>query len=218
MVLDLVLIGTAITLGPLHNSAFILLLSAPRGLLKGLVFILTWLAELVLVVAVVTLLTGGEPPARHSSPSVAGLVVKLVLGLALVVYGRHKRRRGATRSRGTPKWMARLDRVSAWTAAGLAVLLQPWAMVAAGGATAMNADLSSAASFLALMGFFLLATASVLAMELYATFAPDRAHERLEWLRTAIDTHQDQAIVVLSLLLGLWLAGKSTYELVTLAA
>ncbi|MGW9213449.1 GAP family protein [Embleya sp. NPDC055664] len=217
MVLDLVLIGTAITLGPMHNSAFILLLSADKGLLKGLVFTLTWLVELVVVVAGVLLLTGGVPPTRHSAPSTAGLVVKLTMGIALVVYGEHKRRRGATRSRGEPRWMARLDRVSAWTAAGLAVLLQPWAMVAAGGATVMNADLSSAATFVALMSYFLLASATLFGMELYATFAPTRAHIELERLRTALNTHQDQAIVVLSLLLGLWLAAKSTYELVTLS-
>ncbi|GCD93033.1 GAP family protein [Embleya hyalina] len=217
MVLDLVVIGTAITLGPMHNSAFILLLSANRGLLKGLVFTLTWLLELVAVVAGVLLLTGGDPPSRHSAPSTAGLVIKLTLGITLVVYGERKRRRGTTRSRGNPKWMARLDRVSGWTAAGLAILLQPWAMVAAGGATVMNADLSSAVTFVALMGYFLLATASLLAMELYACFAPTRAHIELERLRTAVATHQDQAIVVLSLLLGLWLAAKSTYELVRLA-
>src|SRR3954468_6032899 len=36
MVVDLVVIGTALPLGPLHNSAFILLLSSLRGVRKGL--------------------------------------------------------------------------------------------------------------------------------------------------------------------------------------
>src|SRR3954454_15883741 len=121
MVLDLVIIGTAITLGPLHNSAFILLLAANRGLLKGLVFILTWLAGLVLVVTAVVLLTDGDPPSRHSASSTVALVAKLVVGVALVLYGERKRRRPVTRSRRTPKWAARLDHISAWTAAGLAV-------------------------------------------------------------------------------------------------
>ncbi|MET7298529.1 GAP family protein [Embleya sp. NPDC005575] len=215
MVLDLVVIGTAITLGPLHNSAFILLLSANRGLLKGIVFLLTWLAELVVVVAVVLLLTGGDPPSRQSTPSTAALAVKLTLGVALVFYGERRRRRGPTRPRGKPKWMARLDRVSGWTAAGLAVLLQPWAMVAAGGATVVKADLSSAVTFVALVSYFLLASASLLVMELYATFAPAKAEVGLERIRVGIDEHQDQAIVVLSLLIGLWLVGSSTYGLVS---
>jgi hypothetical protein len=214
MVLDLVLIGTAITLGPLHNTAFILLLSASRGVRKGLAFLLAWLACLVLVVAGVVLLTGGQPPARNTAPSTAALVLKLVLGLGMVWYGERKRRRGPRPRRKSPKWMARLDRVSGWTAAGLGVLLQPWAMVAAGGLTAMQADLSSLAAYLNLIGYCLLATSTLLAMELYATFRPAGAEAELDRVRRWIDRHQDQAVVSISLLLGLWLVGKSIFELV----
>ncbi len=214
MVLDLVLIGTAITLGPLHNTAFILLLSASRGVRKGLAFVLAWLACLVLVVAGVVLLTGGQPPARDSAPSTAALALRLALGLGMVLYGERKRRQGPRPDRKSPKWMATLDRVSGWTAAGLGFLLQPWAMVAAGALTAVQADLSSVAAYLTLMGYCLLATSSLLAMELYATFRPADAAAELGRLRRWIDGHQDQAIVSLSLLLGLWLVGKSIFELV----
>ncbi|MFI7006645.1 hypothetical protein [Streptomyces sp. NPDC050145] len=50
-------------------------------------------------------------------------------------------------------------------------------------------------------------------MELYATFRPARAQARLRALMRAITTHQDQAIVVLSLTVGFWLVGRSLYEL-----
>ncbi|MGW3654550.1 GAP family protein [Streptomyces sp. NPDC005151] len=213
MIVDLVVIGTAITLGPLHNSAFILLLTADRGVRRGLVFILSWLAGLLLVIAAVILLTGGTPPERQSVPSTAALAGKLALGLGLVAYGERKRRR-PPRPRHSPKWMERPDRVSGWTAAGLAILLQPWAMVGAGAATAVDANLSSVASTLALTGFCVLATSSLLAMELYTTFSPITAEAKLRGLRNWLDTHQDQAIVSLSLLLGLWLVGDSIYQLV----
>ncbi|WP_327247268.1 GAP family protein [Streptomyces sp. NBC_01320] len=214
MVVDLVLIGTAITLGPIHNSAFILLLSADRGVRKGLAFILSWLGSLVLVIAAVILLTGGTPPARQSVPSTAALAAKLALGMGLVAYGEHKRR-SPPRPRRSPKWMVGLDRASGWAAAGLAVLLQPWAMVGAGAATAVRADLSSVASTLALTGFCVLATSSLLVMELYATFSPVSAGAKLRGLLSWLDSHQDQAIVSLSLLLGLWLVTNSIYQLVT---
>ncbi|MEW2181539.1 GAP family protein, partial [Streptomyces sp. NPDC005406] len=94
MVLDLVIIGLAIDVGPLHNSAFILLLSTPRGVRKGLAFVLAWLGCLVLVLAAVILLTGGKPPAPRSAPSTAALAFKLALGVGMVVYGERKRRRG----------------------------------------------------------------------------------------------------------------------------
>lgn len=214
MVVDLLLIGTAVALGPLHNTAFILLLSAHRGVRKGLAFVLSWLACLVVLIAGVLLLTGGRPPVHRSAPSTAALAVKLVLGIGMVVYGERKRRRGS-RPRTSPRWMARLDSASGWTAAGLGVLLQPWGMVAAGAATVVRANLSSAASYLALVGYCLLATSTLLAMELLVTFRPGAAQARLGGLRTWIDGHQDQAVVSLSLGLGLWLMGRSIFDLVS---
>ncbi|EDX20708.1 GAP family protein [Streptomyces sp. Mg1] len=166
MVLDLVVIGTAITLGPLHNSAFILLLSAPRGVRKGLAFLLSWLANLVAVIACVLLLTGGDPPARHSAPSTGVACVKLALGAAMVLYGARRRRR-PPRPHGPPRWAARVDDASLATAAGLAWLLQPWALVGAGAATVVAANLSSLADWLALAGYCLLATLSLIVMEMY---------------------------------------------------
>ncbi len=65
MVLDLLLIGLAITLEPFPLTAFILILSAEKGTRKGLAFILGWLACLVVVIAAVVLVTGGKPPSRR---------------------------------------------------------------------------------------------------------------------------------------------------------
>ncbi|MFY9887720.1 MAG: GAP family protein [Streptosporangiaceae bacterium] len=214
MVLDLMLIGLGIALEPFPLTAFILLLSAEKGTRKGLAFVLGWLACLVVVIAAVILATGGNPPAPSTSPSTAVLAAKLALGVALVLYGaRRWQRRGAQRSK--PAWMARLDRVSLWAAAGLAAFLQPWALVAAGAATVAEAKLTGPASYLVLMLFILLATASFLYLELYAVLAPAAAEIRLNQLRTWLDTHRDQVIIVLCLLLGFWLAGKSIYLLVT---
>jgi hypothetical protein len=110
--------------------------------------------------------------------------------------------------------MARLDHISLWAAAGLAAFLQPWTLVAAGAATIASAKLSSVGSYLMLFGFCLLATSSYLVTELYATFAPATATPRLGQLRTWLDTHQDQMIVGICLLLGFWLTGKSIFLLV----
>ncbi|MEY2232648.1 GAP family protein [Streptomyces sp. BF23-19] len=213
MVLDLVVIGTAITLGPLHNSAFILLLSSRRGVRKGLAFLLSWLANLVAVIACVLLLTGGEPPARHSTPSTAAACVKLAIGLGLVLYGAHRHRR-PPRPHGPPRWTARVDGASLATAAGLAWLLQPWALVGAGAATVVAADLSSLTDWLALTGYCLLATFGLIVMELYTVRAPAAAGAKLNALRTWLEQNQDQLMVMLSLLVGLWLTARGVYELV----
>ena len=212
MVLNLVLIGLAITLEPFPLTAFILLLSAEKGTFKGLAFVLGWLACLVIVLAAVLLTTQGKPPAPNTAPSTAALVIKLALGVALVLYGVRKWHRRGIPSK-PPTWMARLDGLSLWAAAGLAAFLQPWTLVAAGAATITQAKLSGPADYLTLVLFVLLSTASFLYLELYATFKPAAASVRLQQLRTWLDTHRDQVIVLVSLLIGLWLVGNSLYYL-----
>jgi Sap, sulfolipid-1-addressing protein len=165
------------------------------------------------VIAAVVLLTGGQPPRPDTVPSTAALVVKALLGAALIWFGLRQRRRMG-RPRKQPGWMARLDHLSLWTAAGLGVFLQPWTLVGAGAATVVQASLSTVGDWLALVMFCLLATSSFLVMELYATFAPEAAAVRLKRLQTWIGTHQDQAIVLLSLVVGAWLLGKSLYLIV----
>ena len=212
MVLDLLLIGLAITLEPFPLTAFILLLSADKGVWKGLAFILGWLACLVAVIAAVILATGNHPPRPQTAPSTAALAVKLALGVVLILMAERQRRR-IGRPRKPPGWMARLDRVSLWGAAGLAAFLQPWTLVAAGAATITQAKLSTPADYLTLVLFVLLATSSLLCLELYATFAPAVAGARLQRLRAWLDSHRDQVIILVCLLLGFWLAGKSLYYL-----
>ncbi|MDX3532913.1 GAP family protein [Streptomyces sp. MB09-01] len=228
MVLDLLLIGLVVTLFPLPVMAFVLVVSAPRGVRKGLAFILAWLACLVAVIAIVLLFTGGQPPPPRSPPSIAALVATLVIGVGLVVYSEHRRRRSRrTTATADPSAQevaaasedsgssvsSRMDDATGWSAAALAVLLQPWGMVAAAAATVVQADLSHGASFLALMAFCLLATSTLLAMELYMVFAPGKAQRALLGLRAWLERHKDPAIVVLCLLLGLWLVGRSLYQL-----
>jgi hypothetical protein len=209
-----VIIGLAITLEPLTIVAFILILGSERGIRKGLAFILGWMACLVAVIAAMVLVTGGQPPRPHTAPSAAALVVKALLGAVLIwVSFRQRRRMGQPRKR--PAWMGRLDRLSLWTAAGLGVFLQPWTLVAAGAATVVQAKLSTVGDWLALVGFCLLATSSFLVMELYATFRAEAAAVRFAQLQTWIETHQDQAIVVGSLVVGSWLLGSSIFFIVS---
>jgi hypothetical protein len=214
MVLDLLLIGLGIALEPFPLTGFILILSAEQGTRKGLAFILGWLACLVVVIGAVILLTGGNPPRPNTAPSNAALAVRLAAGVVLILIAVRQRRRMG-RPRKPPGWMTTLNQLSLWAAAGLAAFLQPWTLVAAGAATVTQAKLSTAGSYLTLMAFCLLATSSFLYLELYATFAPAAAEPRLERLRVWLTGHEDQVVIVICLLLGFWLAGKSIYVLVS---
>ncbi|MGW2822448.1 GAP family protein [Streptomyces sp. NPDC001443] len=212
MVLDLLILGLAIALNPFPVTGFVLVLSARGGIWNGLAFVSAWLACFVGIIAVVLLVTGGQPPPPRSPPSTAALAAKLAIGLGLVWYAEHARRRMGTRPKSSGT-MSRVDRINPWSAAGLALLLQPWGCVAAGAATVVQADLSHAAAYAALFGYCLLASSSLLTMEIYATFAPEAAAERLGKLRVWLEGHKDQTIVAVCLLAGLWLVARSLYGL-----
>jgi len=217
MVLDLVLIGLAIALDPLPLTAYMIVLPSKRGTRKGAAFVFGWLVSLAIVVSATVLATGNNPPKPSTAPSLAALAVKVALGAFLVVIAvRHYRRMNRPKPpKKPPKWQAHVDTMSPWFAMGLAPALQPWGLIGAGAATVVEAKLSSWESYLALALFCILASATYLAMETYAVLRPDQSLALLTRLRSWIDTHTDQVIIVGGLLLGLWLIGNSIYLIVS---
>jgi hypothetical protein len=212
VVADLVLIALGIALQPFRLSAFILILSTKGGTKKGLGFILGWLACLVLVVAVVVLITGGKPIRFQTVPSTVVLISKLALGIALLVLAAVQWQQ-RSRARRPPAWLDRLDTMSPWTAAVIAGIMQPWTLVAAAAVTAAEAKLSSVGDYLTLAAFCLLATSSFIALELYAVFAP-AASTQLAALRSWLDMHGNDVIIIVCLVVGVWLTGQSIRLLV----
>jgi hypothetical protein len=215
--LDLILIGLAITLEPIPLTAFILVLASKGGVRKGAAFIFGWLVSLAIVIAATVALTGNKPPAPSTAPSLGALAVKIAIGVGLVLIAiRQRRRMGRPKKpKKTPKWQTGIDNMSPWYAMGLAPLVQPWGLVAAGVATIVEAKLSSVETYIALFLFCVIATGTYIAMELYAGFRPEKSQAFLAKTRTWIDTHTDQVIIIVSLVLGFWLIGKSIYLIVT---
>jgi hypothetical protein len=73
----------------------------------------------------------------------------------------------------------------------------------------VEAKLSSWESYLALFLYCVLASSSYLAMQIYAVFRPAQSHAFLARFQAWIDNHTDQAIVVGSMIVGLWLIANS---------
>jgi hypothetical protein len=211
MVLNLVLIGLAIAFDPLPLTAFIVVLPSQRGTIKGAAFVFGWLVSLAIVVAITVLATGDNPPKPSTAPSLAGLAVKIAIGVGLVAIAiRQRRRMGQPKKpKKPPKWQEHVDNMSPWFAFGLAPAVQPWALIGAGAATVMEAKLSSWESGIALFAFCVLGSSSYLTMEIYAVFRPDQSKAFLVKFRTWIDTHTDQVIVLGSSILGFWLIANS---------
>ena len=217
MTLDLILIGLAITLEPIPLAAFMLVLASKGGVRKGAAFIFGWLLSLAAVIAFTLLVTSNNPPKPNTAPSLASLAVKIAIGVGLLFIAERRRRRMGRpkKPKKPPKWQTGIDNMSPWFAIALGPLTQPWGLVAAGVATVVEAKLTSWQSYLALILFCIISTASLLVMEIYVGFRPEQGHAFLTRLRTWIDTHTDQVIIIVSLVLGFWLIGHSAYLIVT---
>jgi hypothetical protein len=213
MIVDLILIGAAIALEPIPLTGYILLRGTEGGNGKGYGFILGWIVTLALIVVLTMALTGGNPLKNESSPSTAMLIIKILLGCGLLLVAwRQSARRGRS-TPATPSWMVKLDRVNFAGAMGASFLLQPWLLVAAGAVTATAADLSEPTTVAVLVGYCVLATSTYLVMQAYGVISPDRARSRLDGFRQFLTDHRDQVIIVLCVVIGLWLIGKSAYTL-----
>jgi len=211
MVLNLVLIGLAVALAPLPLTAFIVVLPSKHGLRKGAAFVFGWVASLVIVVTVTVLATGNNPPKPNTIPSLASLAVRIAIGTFLVgtAIRQRRRMRGVKKPKKVPKWQEHVDKMSPWFAMALAPALQPWALIAAGAANVMEAKLSDWESYVVLFGFCVLASASYIAMEIFAGFRPDQSQAFLARFRTWMETHTDQVIIVGCFILGFWLIASS---------
>jgi Sap, sulfolipid-1-addressing protein len=157
--------------------------------------------------------TGNNPPKPSTGPSLAALAAKLAIGVRLTLIGiRQYRKMGQPKPpKKAPKWQTGIDNMTPWYAIALGPLTQPWALVAAAVTVIVEAKLSSWQSYLALALFCVIATAAYLAMEIYAGFRPEPAQAFLARLRHWIDTHTDQVIIIVSLVLGFWLIANSIY-------
>jgi len=212
MTFELVLLGLACSLEPIPLTGFILTLSTKNGTRNGLGFLIGWVLSLAAVVGITLAITAGKPPAPSTAPANGVLAAKIAIGVGLLAFAWHYRTR-PQKEQSDPKWMSRMDRMSVWTAALLAFLLQPWALVSAGALSITQADTSNTSDVLSIVLFCLLATLSLLVMEGYAVLAPEAARARLDGLRSWINNHRQQMIVYLSVIVGVMLISKSAYAL-----
>ncbi|MFF7126153.1 GAP family protein [Streptomyces sp. NPDC008240] len=118
-------LAAGVAVSPLPIIALIIVLATPRGRLNGLVFVTGWVVGLSALGAVVLAVGGQEKADTHGHPADWVGVLKLVLGVALALFGlRLWRHRPADVTQAQlPKWMAAIDSFTAVKIFLLALLL-----------------------------------------------------------------------------------------------
>jgi MYXO-CTERM domain-containing protein len=215
LLVDLIVIGLAITLQPVPLLAFIIVLASDGGLRKGAAFLAGWLSSLAAMIAITILATGDLPPRHKTGPSTGAQLAKLCVGIILLALAGVVawRRRRPPRAKVIPSWQQKVDSMSAWFAFGLGVLIQPWPLVVAGIATIVEAKLDSLGSVLAIIGFCLLSTASIIVLELMRALQPERSTVRISAFRAWIDLQAPELIIAASGVAGLYLIITSAIRL-----
>ena len=217
LVLNLVIIGLAISLEPIPFTAFALVLASAKGVRRAAAFIVGWVLSLATVVILTLVATANHPPQPSTAPSQAVLIVKILIGVAFLgAAARRRRMMGRPKKvKSPPKWQSSVDNMSAWFAVALGILTQPWGLVAAGVAIVIDAELSSWGSSLALLGFVLLSAGTYLAVEIYALVRPERTQAFLGATRAWVADHTDKVIMYIALVVGIWLIVDNLYLLVS---
>ena len=215
--LELIFIGLAITLEPIPLTAFILVVSSKGGVKKGAAFIFGWLLSLAIIIALTVLVTGNKPPKPSTAPSLAGLAVKIAIGVALLLIAlRQRRRMGRPKKpKKPPKWQTGIDNMSPWFAIGLAPLVQPWGLVAPALPTLPRRSSRPPRAISPWCSSVWFPQPHTSPSRSMPDIWPVQAQAFIARLRTWIETHTDQVIIIVSVLLGFWLIGKSVYLIVT---
>ena len=143
--------------------------------------------------------------------------MKILIGVGLLLIAlRQWRRMGRPKKpKKTPKWQTGIDNMSPWYAMALGPFTQPWGLVAAGVAVIVEAKLSSSAGLSSPCSCSAWWPPRLPGPGDLCRFQAGEAQAFLARVRGWIDTHTDQVIIVVSLVLGFWLVGKSLYQILS---
>jgi hypothetical protein len=197
-------------LSPWAIVAVILMLASDRPS-NAVWWLLGWTLSTFGLGLLIILFLGGYDFSDNTAPSRAACIVQVVLGVALLFaaarfWSRRPARTGVTPSE--PKWMERIDRLSALWAFLIGAFWINTALVVAAGIDTLRAELSNSQS-IAVFAIFTLITLSVQgALIVYAYLMPARAEIGLQRIREWISRNQQAALAVVALVLAVWLGAQ----------
>ncbi|GAA1824285.1 GAP family protein [Agromyces salentinus] len=207
-------IAIAAAVSSVPIMATIVLLLSPNRTRTALPFLIGWVTGLLLVVSICTLGAQLIPtPKLGLRPNTAIGIWESIIGVALIVLAvvSWRRSRHETRTE-LPKWLRSIDKIGAWSAVGLALVLnvRPKAIllaIAAGLAIrGENLDLGESAVSI---GFYVVIAASTVAVPIIVTLAaPKRMEPRLVIWQDWLIRNSDVVTSLIVLMVGVVVLGS----------
>ena len=205
---DLMPAAVGIALSPLPIAAVILMLFTDRARSNSLMFVVGWLAGL-LVAGGLLMVLGGDSMGSDTDPSTTSLAIKTALGLLLLIVAikQWRGRPTAEEELQMPKWMESISSFSAVQALGIAALLsginpKNLALNALGVVTIQQAELSTSDAWVAFLIFVALSSVTVILPVAYFFIAGKKAEDALDNLKTWLIANNTAVMAVLFLVFG----------------
>jgi threonine/homoserine/homoserine lactone efflux protein len=206
--------AVGVALSPFAIVGVILMLSTPQARSNGPAFVGGWIGGLLLAGAIFLLIAGGVGADEGVGEADWVDVLKLLLGVALVVFGIRRRGSRDDPGRELPGWMRAVDRFTAGRAAATGAALaavnpKNLVLIVAAATTISETGASAGTQAVALLVFALVgALGAGIPVLLYLTQG-ERARGRLDDLRDWMVEHNGAVIAVLCLVIGAKLIGEA---------
>ncbi|GEM32682.1 hypothetical protein NN3_36890 [Nocardia neocaledoniensis NBRC 108232] len=208
---DLLPLAVGIALSPIPIVAAILMILSRNagGAAKG--FAAGWVLGILVVVAVVTLVSGSLSDGTEQEPGAAVSWIKIVLGAGLIVLA--VRQWQARADTAVPAWMQAIDSMTTAKATGLGALLsgvnpKNLLLGLSAGLVIGGAGLGTGATITAIVVFTVLASSTVLAVVLGYLVAADRLRPTLNSLREWLQANNHAVMAIVLVVMGAVVLGK----------
>jgi threonine/homoserine/homoserine lactone efflux protein len=213
---DLLPLGLGVAVSPVPIIAIILMLGTPRAHANGLAFALGWVLGLSVASAVLVSILSTQSTADSGGPATWTSVLKLLLGLALVVFAVRgwMRRPPPGVDPPLPRWMQAVDSFTAGRSlalgAALAAVNPKNLALAIGAATVVaEAQLTRSEDVAAVAVFVVIGSATIVAPLVVYLAAGERAPAILGGIKAWMVEHNLAIMTILLLVLGVKLAGDA---------
>jgi threonine/homoserine/homoserine lactone efflux protein len=204
-------LAIGIALSPMPIIAVILMLLSPRARTNGLGFMLGWVSGVVVILVVMTLISGLLHGGQRSTPTWADWV-KIILGVLLLVRGAG-RWRSRDEAQDMPKWMKAIDDFGTGKSFGVGALLSsvnPKNLILgiAAGLAIGGAGLKVGGTIVVIIVFTIIASVTVALPVIAYLAAGQRLQPTLDNAKAWLQLHNRAVMAVLVIILAFVLIGK----------